>query len=42
MKNVITYGTFDQLHLGHVHLLRRARALGDHLTVIGINDARNT
>lgn len=33
MKKVITYGTFDLLHHGHINLLRRARELGDHLTV---------
>ncbi|WEG13137.1 glycerol-3-phosphate cytidylyltransferase [Pullulanibacillus sp. KACC 23026] len=33
MKRVLTYGTFDILHWGHVHLLKRARELGDHLTV---------
>lgn len=33
MKRVITYGTFDLLHYGHINLLRRARELGDHLTV---------
>ena len=33
MKKVITYGTFDLLHHGHIRLLERARALGDHLTV---------
>ncbi|WP_380056181.1 glycerol-3-phosphate cytidylyltransferase [Falsihalocynthiibacter sp. SS001] len=33
MKTVITYGTFDLFHAGHVHLLRRCRALGDRLIV---------
>lgn len=33
MKKVITYGTFDLLHWGHIRLLKRARELGDHLTV---------
>lgn len=33
MRKVITYGTFDMLHYGHIRLLERARALGDHLTV---------
>ena len=33
MRKVITYGVFDVLHEGHVSLLRRARAMGDHLTV---------
>lgn len=33
MKKVITYGTFDLLHTGHINLLRRARALGDYLVV---------
>lgn len=30
---VLTFGSFDMLHYGHTRLLRRARALGDHLTV---------
>ena len=33
MKKVITYGTFDLIHKGHIRLLKRAKALGDHLTV---------
>jgi len=41
MKRVITYGTFDLLHVGHVQLLRRARALGDHLTVAVSTDEFN-
>ena len=33
MKRVITYGTFDLLHFGHIRLLERAKALGDYLIV---------
>ena len=33
MKRVITYGTFDLLHYGHIRLLQRARHLGDYLVV---------
>ena len=41
MKKVITYGTFDTLHYGHILLLKRARALGDHLTVALSSDSFN-
>ncbi len=33
MKKVLTYGTFDTLHFGHIRLFERARALGDYLVV---------
>ncbi|MCQ9337087.1 glycerol-3-phosphate cytidylyltransferase [Corynebacterium phoceense] len=33
MRHVITYGTFDLLHYGHIELLKRAKALGDYLIV---------
>ena len=33
MKKVITYGTFDLLHLGHIRILQRAKQLGDYLIV---------
>lgn len=33
MKKVITYGTFDLLHKGHIRLLERAKSLGDYLIV---------
>lgn len=35
MKKVITYGTYDLLHYGHIRLLERAKALGDYL-IVGI------
>jgi len=38
---VITYGTFDMLHYGHINLLRRARALGDYLIVALSSDSFN-
>ncbi len=38
MKKVITYGTYDLLHQGHINLLSRARALGDYLIVGVTND----
>ena len=33
MKKVITYGTFDLFHQGHINILKRAKALGDYLVV---------
>ena len=33
MKRIITYGTFDLLHQGHINILKRAKALGDYLIV---------
>lgn len=41
MKRVITYGTFDLLHYGHLNLLRRAKALGDYLVVATSTDEFN-
>ncbi|GAB5053098.1 glycerol-3-phosphate cytidylyltransferase [Pediococcus ethanolidurans] len=41
MKKVITYGTFDLIHKGHIRLLKRAKALGDHLTVCVSTDEFN-
>lgn len=41
MKKVITYGTFDLLHYGHINLLQRARELGDFLIVALSTDEFN-
>ena len=41
MKRVLTYGTFDLLHFGHIEILRRAKALGDYLIVAVSTDDFN-
>lgn len=41
MKRVITYGTYDVLHYGHINLLKRAKALGDYLIVALSSDEFN-
>ncbi|MCX2708748.1 Glycerol-3-phosphate cytidylyltransferase [compost metagenome] len=41
MKRIITFGTFDVLHVGHIRILQRAKALGHHLTVGVSSDALN-
>ncbi|MCE9656219.1 glycerol-3-phosphate cytidylyltransferase [Clostridium celatum] len=41
MKKVITYGTFDLLHYGHISLLKRAKELGDYLVVALSTDEFN-
>lgn len=41
MKTVLTFGTFDVLHIGHLRILERARALGDRLVVGVSTDALN-
>ena len=41
MKKVITYGTFDLLHWGHINLLKRAKEMGDYLVVAISSDEFN-
>lgn len=41
MKKIITYGTFDLLHIGHINLLKRAKKLGDYLIVAVSTDEFN-
>lgn len=41
MKRVLTYGTYDLLHYGHIRLLKRAKALGDYLIVAVSTDEFN-
>ena len=41
IKRVLTYGTFDLLHFGHIRLLQRAAALGDYLVVALSTDEFN-
>lgn len=41
MKRILTYGTFDLLHYGHIEILRRAKELGDYLVVALSTDEFN-
>ena len=41
MKKVITYGTFDLFHVGHLNIIKRAKALGDYLVVAVSSDEFN-
>ena len=38
MRRVITYGTYDLLHYGHIELLRRAREMGDYLIALSSDE----
>ena len=41
MKRILTYGTFDLLHYGHINILKRAKELGDYLVVALSTDEFN-
>ena len=41
MKRILTYGTFDLLHYGHINILKRAKELGDYLIVALSTDEFN-
>lgn len=41
MRRIITYGTYDLLHYGHINLLRRAKEMGDYLIVALSTDRFN-
>ena len=41
MKTIITFGTFDVFHMGHLRILQRAKSLGDRLVVGVSSDALN-
>ncbi|WOS96140.1 glycerol-3-phosphate cytidylyltransferase [Nosocomiicoccus massiliensis] len=42
MKKIITYGTFDLLHVGHINILKRAKEMGDYLVVGLSTDSFNS